>query len=138
MREIPNYAITMLKKHILPLLSFSGRINRLSYLAGLVGFMAAVVAASLLTVMITSLVPEDSGIGLVLRIISFAVLATCLATGLFAYIAMTAQRCHDAGWSARWVMLLLVPGLGWMFIIFMMLMPEESNENQYGPQDITE
>lgn len=55
---------------------------------------------------------------------------------LWALLIISARRCHDAGWSAMRLLLLLIPVLGplWYFLV-LGLKGSEKADNRYGPYE---
>lgn len=44
-----------------------------------------------------------------------------------------AQRLQDAGFSGLWLVLLIVPIIGWLALLVLLLRPSEAGRNAYGP-----
>jgi len=55
-------------------------------------------------------------------------LATLLPT-----LAVGVRRLHDTGRSGLWILVGLVPILGWIVLVFLYLMDSEPGTNPYGP-----
>lgn len=47
--------------------------------------------------------------------------------------AVTVRRLHDSDLSGWWVLLGLIPGIGWIFIIYFGLRPGTASLNRFGP-----
>lgn len=62
-----------------------------------------------------------------------------LLTGLYSLfiflptLAVSARRLHDIGRSAWWLLIALVPLIGFIVLIVFHCMDSEEGENQYGP-----
>jgi len=48
-------------------------------------------------------------------------------------LALLARRLHDAGRSARWLTWIILPGIGWLVLLFMSFAAPDDDENEYGP-----
>jgi uncharacterized membrane protein YhaH (DUF805 family) len=48
-------------------------------------------------------------------------------------IAVTVRRLHDTGRSGWWVLISLVPVIGWIVLLVFMLLDSEPTTNEYGP-----
>lgn len=56
---------------------------------------------------------------------SLALLLPSLAVGV--------RRLHDTGKSGWWLLLLLIPIIGWLVLIYFYIQPGEPGDNQFGP-----
>ena len=59
-----------------------------------------------------------------------------VAFGLYSllpFLCVTVRRLHDTGRSGRWILLHLVPFLGWFALLYFMLLDGDSGPNRYGP-----
>jgi len=56
---------------------------------------------------------------------SLALLVPSLAVGV--------RRLHDSGKSGFWLLLLFLPVIGWVILLFFMVLPGEGGTNEYGP-----
>ena len=53
--------------------------------------------------------------------------------GLFLpQLAVTARRLHDTGKSGWWMLLILIPILGWIPLLVFLLTPSDAGQNRYG------
>jgi uncharacterized membrane protein YhaH (DUF805 family) len=57
---------------------------------------------------------------------------------LFPAIAVTTRRLHDTGRSGWWLLLFLVPVVGWIVLFIFMLLKGDSGENEYGYDPLDE
>ncbi len=48
-------------------------------------------------------------------------------------LAVTARRLHDTDKSALWLLLYLIPGVGFIVILIFCLLPGNEGANKYGP-----
>jgi uncharacterized membrane protein YhaH (DUF805 family) len=48
-------------------------------------------------------------------------------------IAVTVRRLHDTGRSGWWILISLVPVIGWIVLLVFMLTDSHPGSNQYGP-----
>lgn len=56
--------------------------------------------------------------------------------GLIAFIpgiAVAVRRLHDTGKSGLWLLILLIPFIGWIILIYFMIQDSQPFDNQYGP-----
>lgn len=63
----------------------------------------------------------------------FGVGGVWILASLVAVIAAGFRRLHDQGNSGAFLLLGLVPLVGWIFLLIMMLYPGQPYENEYGP-----
>ncbi|HCL67400.1 MAG TPA: DUF805 domain-containing protein [Rhizobium sp.] len=64
------------------------------------------------------------GVGILDTLSALALLLPSLAVG--------ARRLHDIDRSAWWLLLVLVPIVGWIVLIYFNVQPGQQGENQYG------
>lgn len=114
--------------------AWSGRRNRKSYVlfsllflvaSLLVGFVAGIIAA------VVSGGDEEATTGL--SLILSVVLTIPL---LVAYLAASAQRCRDFGWTGWGAAITMIPLIGSGFWIALMIIPGNGGENKYGPDPL--
>ncbi|MCC6192867.1 MAG: DUF805 domain-containing protein, partial [Burkholderiales bacterium] len=48
-------------------------------------------------------------------------------------IAVTVRRLHDTGRSGWWILIVLVPLVGWIILLIFMVLDSHPGDNQYGP-----
>ena len=48
-------------------------------------------------------------------------------------LAVGARRLHDTGRSGWWLLLLLIPFIGWVVLLIFYVLESQAGENQYGP-----
>jgi uncharacterized membrane protein YhaH (DUF805 family) len=102
--------------------TFSGRARRSEYwFFFLFNFIVSVVASVLDAILHTR---NSSGSGLVQTIAALALLVPG--------IAVAVRRLHDTGRSGWWVLIGLIPIIGWIVLI-VFLVQDSHSDNQYGP-----
>jgi uncharacterized membrane protein YhaH (DUF805 family) len=48
-------------------------------------------------------------------------------------LAVTVRRLHDTGRRGWWILIGLIPLVGWIVLIVFMVLDSQPNDNQYGP-----
>lgn len=106
----------------LKVFTVQGRIGRLRYLAWtmVLSFVGMLLAALCFGVLSMSLIA--GGLLGTVMLIAFIVVS----------IQMSAQRLHDAGWSAWLLLVNLLPVVGGFFPLLMMVIPGNAGPNRYG------
>ena len=99
--------------------TFSGRARRAEYWTFSLINIAIII---LLTLVETGFSGEDSLLATVYS------LATTLPG-----IAVSARRMHDIGRSGWWMLIGIIPILGWIWLLVLALRDSEPAENDYGP-----
>ncbi|MGE0233729.1 MAG: DUF805 domain-containing protein [Flavobacteriaceae bacterium] len=83
-------------------------------------------------------------IGVVLNIIDSAIFGMGMGGvgilgGIFSLaslipeIAVAIRRLHDSGRTGWWLLLVLIPLIGWLVLIYFYVQPSQPGANQYGP-----
>jgi uncharacterized membrane protein YhaH (DUF805 family) len=67
----------------------------------------------------------DSGIGPLGGLYTLAVLIPTIAVGV--------RRLHDTGRSGWWLLIALIPFLGWLVLLFFFVQDSQAGSNEYGP-----
>ena len=67
----------------------------------------------------------DAGLGLLGGLFSLATLVPG--------IAVSVRRLHDTGRSGLWLLVVLVPVVGWLAFVYFAVQDSEPGENRYGP-----
>lgn len=102
---------------------FSGRARRKEYwMFTLVNVIISAVLSVLDTIIGTT---NDTGNGLLSTLYGLAVLLPS--------IAVTVRRLHDTDRSAWWLLILLVPVIGWIVMVVFMVLEGNPGDNRYGP-----
>lgn len=115
-----------------PYLDPRRRLRRQSYLIFHIVMLAAGVLLPMLAFALAPVLPsppddlEDSP--LLLLIGSVVGLALTLLE-----LTVVARRCHDAGWTGWLCPIVLLPYVGFAFMILMLFVPGTKGPNQYGP-----
>jgi len=96
---------------------FSGRARRSEYWwFALFNFLAGLIASVIDLALDTRIVEYVVTLGLFLPSLSVA-----------------ARRLHDVGRTAWWLLLMLVPFLGWIALLIFWVMDSEPGDNRFGP-----
>ncbi|MFG1479950.1 DUF805 domain-containing protein [Xanthobacter sp. V4C-4] len=48
-------------------------------------------------------------------------------------LAVTVRRLHDVGRSGWWVLIMMLPAIGFLLLLFWWVQPSEPRDNAYGP-----
>ena len=110
------------------LFKFSGRRNRQSYIYLLLAQIGAAILLSIVTVFALAITASAAVLGYLLLL---AVLAGFVAVAVSAW-ASGSQRIRDFGHSGVWILLTLVPYVGWIVSLAIMFVPSSEGENRYG------
>ena len=101
---------------------FSGRASRPEFwYFTLVNFIVSVILGIIDSILGTN----SSGAGLLGGLYSLAVLLPGIGVGI--------RRLHDTNRSGWWLLLLLIPVLGWIALIVFWVQDSDAGDNQYGP-----
>lgn len=71
--------------------------------------------------------------------IALGVLDLQMLSGLFSLgillpsLAVGARRLHDIGKSGWWLLVNLIPLVGWLVLLYFMVQPSQAGSNEYGP-----
>jgi uncharacterized membrane protein YhaH (DUF805 family) len=111
--------------------SFDGRIGQGAYAGGLLLSVVMMCATMAIVLYLrnnwTPLEPFNLKDGSQLALIPAHLLYT------WGYFALTAKRLHDLGVTGLLSLLLLVPVVGLIFIIVLLIVRGEDNDNRFGP-----
>ena len=102
---------------------FSGRARRKEYWMFVLFHIIFLIVAMLIDRILGTTFGE-MGYGLIYTIYSLAVLIPALAVAV--------RRLHDTGKTGWWVLIGLVPIVGFIVLLIFMVMDSESGENKYG------
>lgn len=75
----------------------------------------------------------------VLVSIALGALKLQMLSGLFSLgillpsLAVGARRLHDIGKSGWWLLVNLIPLVGWLVLLYFMVQPSQAGSNEYGP-----
>jgi uncharacterized membrane protein YhaH (DUF805 family) len=114
------------------LFKFSGRRNRLSYNLFCLAAIAAFIIDGTVAFAGIRLVDDNFAAGLLLIIPAVAAFFVIAVSSW----AVASQRMRDMGHSGFWVVLSLLPYIGWMVSLALMIIPSNDDNNKYGPSCI--
>ncbi|MEX2594924.1 MAG: DUF805 domain-containing protein [Anditalea sp.] len=66
-----------------------------------------------------------TGIGFLSSLYGLAVIIPSIVVGI--------RRLHDTGKSGWWLLIALVPFIGWIILIYFLIQDSQPHDNQYGP-----
>lgn len=114
-----NWYLEVLRKYA----QFDGRSRRKEYWLFV---LVNMVVSFLLTFIdrFTGTFDPDIGLGLLSGIYALAVFIPA--------IAVACRRLHDTGRTAWWLLILLVPLIGWVVLVVFFVQDSQEEENQYG------
>lgn len=117
--------------------SFKRRIGRLGYLLGHVYLALAGVA---LLIVLFILMPalslfEDGPFRLVMTLPLFIIGMAVVAVSILSQLSLLVRRLHDLGHEWYWMLLLIVPVVGFVFSLYLLLMPGKQGPNEWGEPD---
>ena len=119
-----SWYLEVLKKYAV----FDGRAGRPEYwYFVLFNFIASIVLGIADSLMGTF--SSDAHMGLLEGIYSLAVLCPSIAVGI--------RRLHDIGRSGWWLLVGLIPLVGWIILIIWAATESDTGANQYGPGPAT-
>jgi uncharacterized membrane protein YhaH (DUF805 family) len=122
----------MSKPVLTDVFKFSGRRNRQSYILLVLAQLGALVGLAVLTGLAIAVAESAAALSYLLFI---AVLAGFIAVAVSGWAAGS-QRIRDFGHSGVWILLTLIPYIGWIVCLAIMFVPSTSGENKYGPSCI--
>ena len=106
--------------------SFSSRTHRLGYLGySLLTGLLSLFCFNMLHLVLTR--GEVTALLLALFTIVFGALA-------WLSVAAMVRRAHDVGWSSRWLLLSIIPGVGVVQGVLLLILPSEPRANRWGSQ----
>lgn len=115
------------------LFKFSGRRNRQSYILLMLTQVVALFAMFVMIGAAIALMDSTAApIGYMLLLASFVLFVGIAVSGW----ASGSQRIRDFGQSGVWILLTLVPYIGWLVSLAIMFVPSDPGENRYGPSCI--
>jgi uncharacterized membrane protein YhaH (DUF805 family) len=104
--------------------TFTGPARRREYWVFSLLSIAIMIALLVVDVML-GMMNAEAGIGLLSGLYTLAIFVPSLAVGV--------RRLHDTGRSGWWMLLLLVPLVGSLWLLVLMLLDGERSPNQFGP-----
>ena len=110
------------------LFKFSGRRNRQSYNVLLLAQIGVLIGLAIVGCVAGAIVDTVAPLAYLLF---FAVFVVFVAVGVSSWAAGS-QRIRDFGQSGVWILLTLVPYVGWVVSLAIMFVPSTPGENKYG------
>ena len=107
---------------------FSGRRNRQSYIYLLLSQIGALIGLSIVAMIATAMIASVAPLAYLLLI---AVVAGFVAEFVSGW-ANGSQRIRDFGHSGVWILLTLIPYVGWIVSLAIMFIPSNEGDNKYG------
>lgn len=119
MNEIVNwYKVVVTERYV----QFSGRAMRSEFWSfALVNFGISLVLAVVDAILGTN----GNGLGVIGGLYSLAVFLPSIAVSI--------RRLHDTNRSGWWLLIGLIPLIGWVILIIFYVQDSDAGENQYGP-----
>jgi uncharacterized membrane protein YhaH (DUF805 family) len=117
--------------------TFSGRARRkefwsLQLFSMLILVGLAIVAAALAGSM-QGASEEQTSVAAVILVLLFGVL---VFASIIPNLAVFVRRLHDLGMSAGWVLVMLIPSIGTIFMLVIGCIPGQDRDNDYGPSPL--
>ena len=107
---------------------FSGRRNRQSYIYLLLSQIGALIGLSIVAMIAMAMIASVAPLAYLLLI---AVVAGFVAVFVSGW-ASGSQRIRDFGHSGVWILLTLIPYVGWIVSLAIMFVPSSEGDNRYG------
>lgn len=114
------------------LFKFSGRRNRQSYILLTLAQLAGLILSAFIGIVGVGLMDSYAFIG---GLVALAAFVSFFATAVSSWAAGS-QRIRDTGHSGVWILLCLLPYVGWVVALGICFIPSEPGENKYGPSCI--
>lgn len=114
-----NWFLTVLKKYVV----FSGRSGRPEFWWFTLIYVIVSLALGFVDLQLGLLIA--GGAGMLSTIFSLATLLPVLGVGV--------RRLHDTDRSGWWMLLNLLPVIGWLVLLVFFIMPGTPEENRHGP-----
>ena len=117
-----SWYIKCLKNYV----NFSGRARRKEYWMFVLFNVIFAFVANLLDILLHTRI----NVGLA----SYGVIATIYSLAVFIPgLAVCVRRLHDVGKSGAWFFILLIPVVGWIWLLILYCTDSQAGDNQYGP-----
>jgi uncharacterized membrane protein YhaH (DUF805 family) len=107
---------------------FSGRRNRQSYILVLLAQIGALIGLAIIATISVAMLGSVAALGWLLLLATLAGFVTVAWSGW----ATGSQRIRDFDRSGVWILLVLVPYVGWLVSLAIMFIPSTPGENRYG------
>ncbi len=111
---------------------FSGRRNRQSYIMLLLTQIGAAIVLGVLSIFALTMLNSAAPLAYLILLAVFVGFVAVAVSGW----ASGSQRIRDFGHSGVWILLTLVPYVGWIVSLAIMFVPSSPGENRYGPSYI--
>lgn len=111
-----NWYLAVLQKYV----EFSGRARRKEYWFFFL--------FNFIVVMVLSVIDALLGVGILGMLYALAVLLPA--------IGVTVRRLHDGDRSGWWILVGLIPFVGFIVLLVFMVLPGTEGDNQYGPDPV--
>lgn len=111
---------------------FSGRRNRQSYIYALLAQIGALIVLSVVGMFAVALLSSVAPLGWLLLLATLVGFVTVAWTGW----ATGSQRIRDFDRSGVWILLVLVPYVGWIVSLAIMFIPGTDGDNRYGADQL--
>ena len=110
------------------LFKFSGRRNRQSYIYLLLAQIAALIGLAITGTISVAMLGSVAFLGWILLLATVAGFVAVIICGW----ASGSQRIRDFGHSGVWILLVLIPYVGWLVSLAIMFIPSTPGDNRYG------
>ena len=114
-----NWYMQALKKYAV----FSGRARRSEYWFFVLWYVIISIGCGVLDAILGT--RSAQGVGLLGTLYGLALLIPSLA--------VTVRRLHDTGRTGWWILIGLIPVLGWIVLLVFMLLDSQPGSNEHGP-----
>ena len=104
--------------------TFEGRARRSEYWYFVLFYFLAIVVLAIVDVTVGTY-NEEVGVGLLSGLFGLATIVPSLA--------VTVRRLHDTDRSGWWVLLELVPFIGWLVVLVFTVLDSQPGANRFGP-----
>ena len=104
--------------------TFEGRARRSEYWYFVLFYFLAIVVLAMVDVTVGTY-NEEVGVGLLSGLFGLATIVPSLA--------VTVRRLHDTDRSGWWVLLELVPFIGWLVVLVFTVLDSQPGANRFGP-----
>lgn len=115
-----NWYLEVLRKYIV----FSGRSRRREYWFFVLFSTLIMIALSLIDISMGT-VSSESGSGLLSNIYALAVLLPS--------IAVLVRRLHDTNRSGWWILIIVIPLIGFIWLLVLTVLDSQPGDNRFGP-----
>ncbi|WNY26812.1 DUF805 domain-containing protein [Methanolapillus ohkumae] len=107
-------------------LTFDGRLNRLPYFLRYIGFIFAICVCAFFTTIAET--TRSTTFGAIVGLFYIFVIITGLIIMLFSAI----RRLHDLNMSGWWLLIRIIPIIGFVFDLLMFIIDGNTGPNKYG------